>query len=182
MSEQAKKKEPGMAMLVIVLTVISVVMAALLGFTNQLTAPAIKANEAMETQLAMEQVLPAESYEPVSYAGSDARVTAINAAGEEGFVVAVTPNTGFSGDIKMMVGVGMDGSVTGIAVLTHAETPGLGANATDSAWQEQFKGTSGEVKVGKDGGEITAITGSTITSRAICDGVNAALAAVAELA
>lgn len=180
MSTKAKK-EPGMLMLVAVLAIISLVMAALLGMVNKVTEPAIKANEEKKTQSAMERVLPADAYTPVEYEGSDIRINAINQAGTEGYVVLVTPTSGFSGAIKMMAGISNDGTVTGIAIITHAETSGLGANATDPTWQAQFAGQSGEVKVSKDGGSIQSITGSTITSRAVCDGVNAALTAVAEL-
>lgn len=84
----------------------------------------------------------------------------------------------------MMVGVGSDGSVLGISIIKQAETAGLGAVCADktSAGEEfrgQFAGNSGSVSVTKDGGSIDAITGATITSRAVCSGVNAALACVA---
>jgi len=79
----------------------------------------------------------------------------------------------------MMVGIA-DGQVQGISVISHTETPGLGAvaaakNAKGEAFRGQFVGASGVLAVNKDGGEIDAITSATITSRAIVSGVNAAL-------
>ena len=96
--------------------------------------------------------------------------------GENGYAVEVTPG-GFDNTITMMVGIDF---------ISHTETAGLGAvaDADTSAGQilrAQFVGTSGSVAVTKDGGSMDAITGATITSRAICDGVNAALACVANL-
>lgn len=182
MSAKETKKEPGMLTLVLVLTIISLVMAALLGMVNKVTLPAIEANELKKTVSAMEQVLPASNYEELKdFKSSDVIVKTVSKADDKGYVILVAPTSGFSGEIKMMVGVTTDGVVTGIAIISHAETSGLGANATDPTWQAQFKEQSGEVKVTKDGGVIESITGSTITSRAVCDGVNAALGAVAEL-
>ena len=86
----------------------------------------------------------------------------------------------------MMVGIDNEGKVLGISVVNHTETAGLGAVADADtpkgiAFREQFIGASGSVSVSKDGGAIEAITGATITSRAICVGVNAALDCVAGL-
>ena len=86
----------------------------------------------------------------------------------------------------MMVGVDKAGSVLGISIISHTETAGLGAVAAagtpaGEAFRGQFVGTSGSVSVTKDGGQMDAITGATITSRAICVGVNAALEVVAKM-
>ena len=81
-----------------------------------------------------------------------------------------------------MVGVNADGTVSGVEVLDSGETSGLGAKAKDDPeWRKQFVGKSGSVAVDKDGGEIAAITGATITSRGVSMGVTSALAAAAEL-
>ena len=86
----------------------------------------------------------------------------------------------------MMVGVDNDGKVLGISIISHTETAGLGAVAAATtsageAFRGQFVGQSGSVAVSKDGGAMDAITGATITSRAICVGVNAALACAGDL-
>ena len=80
-----------------------------------------------------------------------------------------------------MVGVDNDGNVSGISIISHTETAGLGAVAAASTpagenFRGQFVGASGSVAVSKDGGQMDAITGATITSRAVCAGVSAALA------
>ena len=105
--------------------------------------------------------------------------------GAKGYALEVTP-TGFDNTITMMVGVDFEGTVLGISIISHTESAGLGAvaaadNAAGNAFREQFIGQSGSVSVSKDGGSIDAITNATITSRAICDGVNAALACVRTL-
>lgn len=179
----SKNKEPGMGMLVAVLTSISLITALLLGLVNMVTAPQIKINTEKKTAEAMQAVLPAESYEDVTadYTGGDASILAISKAGEEGYVVQVKPATSFSGTLSVMVGVAGDGTCTGISIVETGETSGLGSNAGKPDWQAQFVGKSGTVSVSKDGGDIEALTGATITSRGVCESVTSALAAAASL-
>ena len=175
-----KKKEPGLAMLVVVLTAISLITALLLGAVNMITAPQIALNTEKKTAEAMQKVLPTEDgvYTPVEYTGEDSTVQAVYQAGDAGYVVQVKPATSFSGTFVVMVGVGSDGACTGISIV---ETSGLGSNAGKPDWQAQFVGQSGKVSVTKDGGEINALTGATITSRGVCESVTSALAAAASL-
>lgn len=96
-----------------------------------------------------------------------------------GYAIEVCP-TGFDGEISMMVGVDTEGNVLGISIISHTETAGLGAvaaadNAKGEAFRNQFIGMNGTLAVTKDGGTVDAISGATITSRAITEGVNAAL-------
>ncbi|MCD7947175.1 MAG: RnfABCDGE type electron transport complex subunit G [Oscillospiraceae bacterium] len=179
MTETKQKKEPGMARLVIVLFLVAAIVAALLGVVNLFTAPVIALNQQRTKEEAMEAVLPADSYEQVDYTGADTTVMELYRAGDAGWVVQVAP-TGFSGAITMMVGVNSDETISGVSITEHAETSGLGANATKPAFRDQFVGKSGTQAVTKDGGEIQALTGATITSRAVASGVNSALGAVAE--
>ncbi|MFO7852863.1 MAG: RnfABCDGE type electron transport complex subunit G [Bacteroidota bacterium] len=93
-----------------------------------------------------------------------------------GTAVETFTNQGFSGKIKLMVGFLPDGTINGIAVLDHEETPGLGdkIERDKSDWSVQFQGKNPEtfeLSVVKDGGDVDAITASTITSRAFCDAV-----------
>ena len=127
----------------------------------------------------MEAVLPADAYEEVEYTGGDPLVTAVYKAGDAGYVVQVAPS-GFGGVLDVMVGVNTDGTCSGVSIISHSETSGLGANATKEDFRSQFVGKS-NVAVTKDGGDIAALTGATITSRAVCSGVNAAIAAVGTL-
>jgi len=75
-----------------------------------------------------------------------------------------------------MVGFDMNKTVTGVSVLSHSETPGLGANAANSGFLGQFIGTAdaGNLAVAKDGGSVDAVTAATISSRAVTNAVNSA--------
>ena len=164
------------------LAITSVVAVALAG-VNMITAPAIAELNAKNTQAAIETVLPGGGEEVTDFPAVDL-VSKVNAS-ETGYAVQVTPS-GFDNTITMMVGVDKAGNVLGIDVISHTETAGLGAVADAGtpagiAFREQFIGASGSVSVTKDGGQMDAITGATITSRAICVGVNAALECVAQM-
>ena len=164
------------------LAITSVVAVALAG-VNMITAPAIAELNAKNTQAAIETVLPGGGEEVTDFPAVDL-VSKVYAS-ETGYAVQVTPS-GFDNTITMMVGVDKAGNVLGIDVISHTETAGLGAVADAGtpagiAFREQFIGASGSVSVTKDGGQMDAITGATITSRAICVGVNAALDCVAQM-
>ena len=87
---------------------------------------------------------------------------------------------GFSGDVGLMVAFDLESdTIVGGGVTTHSETPGFGSKAKeDPSFVAQFEGwdTGKEAKVKKDGGDIDAISGATITSRAVCVGINEASA------
>jgi len=96
-----------------------------------------------------------------------------------GTAVETFTKNGFSGTIKIMVGLLPDGTINDVAVLKHSETPGLGdkMDKKKSEWSSQFKGKNPDVynlSVKKDGGDVDAITASTISSRAFCDAVSRA--------
>ena len=165
----------------ILLIITSLVAAALAG-VNSITAPAIAKLTAEKTQEAIQAVLPGGG-EEIEFAPAD--LVSKVYKGENGYAIEVTPG-GFDNTITMMVGVDFEGKVLGIDIIKHTETAGLGAvaDAETPAGQNfrgQFVGASGSVAVTKDGGNLDSITGATITSRAICDGVNAALACAATL-
>lgn len=182
MSEEVKKNDAGMARLAITLGAICAICALLLGMVNMFTEGVIADNQMREKMAAMQQVLPADDYDPATYTGADATILSAYKASNGGSVIEVDCNGGsFSGTLSIMVGIDADGTVTGVSILTTAETSGLGAKAGDPEFKDQFIGKSGSVAVDKDGGEISAISGATITSRAVCVGVSAALAAAAEL-
>ena len=161
------------------LFLITAIVALALAGVNSITAPAIAQLNAEKTQAAIEAVLPG-GYETMveNYADETGLVSKVY-QGANGYALEVLPG-GFDNTITMMVGVDFEGKVLGISIVKHTETAGLGAvaAATTSAgetFRGQFVGTSGSVAVTKDGGELDAITGATITSRAVCAGVNAAL-------
>ena len=167
------------------LLVICMVVALALAGVNAVTAPIIEELNAQKTQEAIEAVLPG-GFDTVieDYADATGIVSKVY-QGANGYALEVGPG-GFDNTITMMVGVDNEGKVLGISIVSHTETAGLGAVAAANtsageAFRGQFVGTSGSVSVTKDGGALDAITGATITSRAICVGVNAALDCVAGL-
>jgi len=91
------------------------------------------------------------------------------------YVYPVTVNTGYAGGIDLLVGVLQDGSVSGVRVIKHKETPGLGdyIDVKKSPWIHQFEGKTLQTrwKVKKDGGDIDAMAGATITARAVTEAV-----------
>ena len=167
------------------LLAITMIVALCLAGVNAVTAPVIEELNAAKTQEAIAKVLPGGfDTEVTDFADATGLVSKVY-QGEAGYAIEVGPG-GFDNTITMMVGVDNEGKVLGISIVSHTETAGLGAVAADStpkgiAFREQFAGASGSVAVSKDGGTMDAITGATITSRAICVGVNAALDCVAGL-
>ena len=114
----------------------------------------------------------------------DPRAVSIGAGYREtelmGYYVEVQ-TSGFGGMITMVVGVDLNGEVTGVAVLDHKETASTGARALEGAFLNQFIGRSGTLRITGNGNTIQAVSGATMTSRAITSGVNRALAVVADL-
>ena len=167
--------------LTVTLLLICAAVAAVLAGVNAITKDKIAAIQEQKTQDAIAVVLPGVSnVEELPLGGDAGIVTAVYAA-EEGYAVQVAPN-GFDGAITMMVGVS-EGQVTGISVISHTETPGLGAvaaanNAKGEAFRGQFAGQSGTLAVGD---QIDGMSGATITSKAVVTGVNAALEYVEKL-
>ena len=167
------------------LLLITAVVAAALAGVNAVTAPVIAELNAAATQEAISAVLPGGfDSEVADYADATGLVSKVY-QGANGYAVEVGPG-GFDNTITMMVGIDNEGKVLGISIVSHTETKGLGEVAASTtpkgvAFREQFVGVSGEVSVTKDGGTMDAITGATITSRAICVGVNAALECVANM-
>ena len=169
------------------LTVVCLVCATVLGVTYAVTCEPIAAAAAAEAQASIAKVLPA--------GGEISEEIASDAEGVDGYFVqsdaegavtayAVKSTTGgFGGPLTLMVGVLPDGTVFNTSVLSHSETPGLGAKCSEekSAFREQWKGFAGAFAVRKDGGDVDAITASTITSRAYTKAVAQAVALVQTL-
>ena len=171
--------------LALTLFIIAAVVAAALAGVNSITKPVIDQLNAEKTQNAIEAVLPGGFDEELANFDNQGGLVSKVYKGANGYALEVLPS-GFDNTITMMVGVDTEGKVLGISIVSHTETAGLGAVAAaqtsaGEAFRGQFVGQSGSVGVTKDGGTMDAITGATITSRAICVGVNAALDAVAGL-
>ena len=162
---------------------ICAVVALLLGVVNAVTEPIITQMQAGKTAAAMSMVLKAEDYEKIdaSFDNVVAVYEAISGGKQLGYVVEVTTN-GFGGVINMVVGVDMNGAVTGVSVTKNAETKNIGTKVVgDQSVLDRFIGKSGTLTVNTGANRFDGISGATVTSKAVTAGVNTALAAVAAL-
>lgn len=186
------KVESNFKNMTITLLVITLVASASLGLVFESTKdPIAKAKMAKENS-AIEAVVPEFNnipYEEKFTIEVDGGELIFYPAKKDGALVGTAVKTfsknGFSGLIELMVGFLPDGSINKIAVVAHKETPGLGdkIEPKKSNFSVQFEGKNPEsfkLKVIKDGGDVDAITASTITSRAYCDAVERALKALKE--
>lgn len=173
--------------------------AALIALTFERTESRISAAEKKAAQKALFEIVPRERHDndmlanTITLSASQAAALGvpstaeIHVAKKNGepvalIVPAVAPD-GYSGDIKMIVGVNADGSVAGVRVLSHKETPGLGdkVDLNKSSWVLNFDGKSlqnpqpSNWRVKKDGGEFDQFTGATITPRAVVNQVHTVL-------
>ncbi len=172
------KKESTFKNMILTLLVITIVAGFSLGFVNDLTKGP-KAKAKLERKInALKLVLPKFDNNPVAekkliksdkVKDSIEIYTAILNNEYVGTAIAGSSDKGFSGLIKIMVGFNPNGQIKNIEVLEQKETPGLGTKMKDEKFIKQFRGkdpASFNLKVTKDGGDVDAITGATITSRA----------------
>ena len=165
-----------MKMKSILTPVIAIVAAALIlfGFGNAFAGKAAVNAEA-ELQEMFRTILPGStSFAWEDYEGEDEAIQAVY-KGDNGYVIQ-SAAYGYAGNITLLVGVSNEGAVTGLVVRDLSETYGLGAEAlTDTEFLSQYLGTSGEAEVGDN---IDAITGATVSSKALTRAVNSAVAFV----
>lgn len=186
------KKESTFISMVATLFMVTLVAAGLLGSVFALTKEPIRLAELKKKNEAIQVVVPGFDNEPSQeveriFMDGDSLYLYTARKGEEilGTAVETFTNMGFSGEFKLMVGFAPDGSIIDIAVIKHAETPGLGDKMEKgkSDFSVQFMGKHPEnfnLAVRKDRGDVDAITASTITSRAYCDAVTRAYGAFME--
>lgn len=166
---------------------ICAVAALLLGITNQVTAPVIADRNIQSNNESRQIVLPdANEFIQISdskYKNIDGIISEVyegkNGSETIGYTIKVLPK-GYGGPIELIVGILKDGTVSGINIGSMSETPGLGAKASDSSFKDQFKGKQTTELILIKGNpseenEVSAISGATITSSAITDGVNIAI-------
>ena len=183
------------------LTAISLVVAALLGFVDQLTAPNIAATNKANTEKALAQVVTSEdaAFEPIeitddavaaasAQSGKLTEAYAVKINGEDaGYAFKIVAG-GSQGDIEMIVGVDTDLAVTGVSIVKNSETSGIGSKVMTNQPAssgvnvlDQFVGKSGAgslvVKT-----NIDAVSGATVSTKGVTKGVNAALAAAEAMA
>ncbi len=178
------KRESTFVNMLVTLVLVTGIAAAALGYVYDLTKGPIEVAKLKAQTEAITQVLPAfddlgQSYKVLSEAGGDSiELFPAYKSGElVGTAVKTYTRTGFSGYISIMAGIDKDGNFSGYSVLEHAETPGLGSKM--DTWFKNSEKPNQDVigknpettdfHVSKDGGQIDAITASTISSRAFLD-------------
>ena len=169
--------------MVVALLVITAVSGGVLGLVYGLTKDTIAQVEIKKNQKAIQEVLPLEGEieykeQTINFESTDFPCNlAYDKQTKEFKGIAIkTSEGGFGGKIEIMVGILADGTITGTSVLSHSETPGLGANMTGKFKDQFVKKNPAEFKlaVTKDGGNVDAITAATITSRAFTKAVDKA--------
>ncbi len=170
----------------VALLLICLVSTALLAFTNSITAEKIALNAIETEQNSRALVLPgvASCDEVVTHDSGVTYCLAKDNIGNDIGYVFTSSAKGYGGSVIIMVGMDMEGKITGMEILSHSETPGLGANAVKPDFKSRFLGKSGELTVSKtdnSGQNIQAITAATITSKAVTSAVNSAVAVYEEI-
>ena len=179
--------------MVLVLTLVAVIMGGILAFVNHLTEGPINAQkekalaDGIKTVMVCEDLTVANTVEVKQNDEKGKEITFTvyevkDAQGQDLGAAVESTTGGFGGDLKVLVGFDPEGTILGYTLLEHAETPGLGAKA-DKWFQKGEKGDiigknpQEPLTVSKDGGQVDAITASTITSRAFLLAVNNAYTA-----
>lgn len=177
----------------LILTLITVIAGFLLGAVYEITKdPIAQAQEKTKKEawqavfsdvklddFKAEDVDQKAANKAVKDMGTNATVDEVCTAGDEGYVITTTDKDGFGGNIQITVGIKKDGTINGVSILSISETAGLGMKATEPSFYNQYvnKQTDKFVvsKDGGDGEQIDALSGATITSRAVTGAVNTAL-------
>ncbi len=184
----------------LILFIVCAVITGALAYVNGVTEPIIDENNKKAEQESLAKAIPgaesfsdpksAEQLKAEGFSVSDRIVKVYEAqkgGASFGYVVEVSTK-GYGGAIKMFVGVDKAQSVTGVLLASHNETPGLGSKASDPSFSDQYLGAIPEkeffvVKSSpKADHEIQAISGATVTSRAVTQGVSDAIALIRSMA
>lgn len=168
----------------LIMFLVCVIVTGLLAGTNHLTAEKITQNDLQQEENMRSEVLKMATHFKAVDMDSDGETDYYEGYNGEDVVgyVMITSAKGYGGDISVMTGILFDGKINKIAILSHSETPGLGANADTEDFTSRFKqsiANGSMLEVVKDGnaadGQIDAITGATITSKAVTAAVNDAI-------
>ena len=191
-----KKLESSLLNMVLVLTGVAVIMGGILAYVNHLTEGPIAQQkektlaDGIKAVMVCDDIVVAKTDEVIQ---NDAKGKELvfkiyqvkDAQGKDLGAAVESTTMGFGGDLKVLVGFNPEGTIMGYTLLEHAETPGLGAKA-DKWFQKDQKGDIigkspvEPLTVSKDGGQVDAITASTITSRAFLRCINAAYKTLSE--
>ena len=167
-----------------ILFVICAVASLMLSLTNNITAPVREQRNIQANNESRQEVLQvAEEFSEVKDVKGDLieEVYQGTKGGEVvGYTIKTTPK-GYGGKVEVMVGISNDGKISGVKIGNHSETPGLGSKSADPSFKDQYNGKSTKTPLNVVKGnasnenDIVAISGATITSKAVTAGVNAAM-------
>lgn len=162
------------------LLVIASIVALLLALTNSITVDKIAEQNMITQNKSCEIVLPiASTFTETDYDGTTYYVGKDDSGNIVGYSI-ITSEKGYGGQVEVMTGITTDNTISGVVILSQDETPGLGANAEKEEFRDQYKADvpEGGFTVSKSSagdGEIQAMTGATITSKAVTSAVNDAI-------
>ena len=181
-----KAKNDSIFNLTLRLVIITVCAGLILGLVYGITKGPIEQQEIKKATEARQMVLPdATDFKQIALDGIDydrekySDIQEVYEGTANGQAVGYTfsiVTTGYKPGLSLTIGISLDGKMTGVTIVSHDETPGLGANATKPDFLDQFIGTDGPLTVGKTPSgaenEIQALTGATITSKGVTNAVN----------
>lgn len=169
----------------LILFAITAVAGLLLSVVNSLTKEPIAAQEIIQRNNAFQAVLPDATFEELKvdigeeYDKIQGIFVAKDSAGNSAGYAFILANKGYGGTITLVAGINKEGKISGMDVVSHSETPGLGAVADTDKFKERLKGKAAEtlsvVKGNNEGQNVDALSGATITSVAVVDAINQAI-------
>lgn len=173
--------------LTVVLLLVCAIVAGVLGVVDSVTRDRIAEQQRLKTEAAYAAVLASDGYEELEFdRAAFPTVSSVNKCSNGAGYVVTSTFSGAQGRITMAVGVDNDYKCTGISIISHSETSGLGANAASTSeigvnFRAQFVGEGGDIALAKAGGNIDALTGATITSKAVTNATANSIALVQSL-
>lgn len=167
---------------------ITIIAGLLLGLTYEVTKEPIKVQQELKKSTALQAVVTdadtfnsMENMAAEDMPGVEGVYEAVSGSDVVGYAFEMTATEGYGGDISMMVGISTDGTILGIDIVKHAETPGLGAKADEAEFKSEFEGEAAvdltvvKVTPSDNEGEISSISGATITSQSVTNAVEVAI-------
>jgi electron transport complex protein RnfG len=152
---------------IISVTVVVFIAVALLGLTDNLVRDKIEWQKEQKIQRMLLEIFP-----DMTEHSLEADIYRIYSNGAEIGSAFLALGKGYGGFIDILVGLENETTIKGVTIVSHLESPGLGARITESAFREQFIGVNiADVALRQEGGEIDAITGATISSKAVVEAI-----------
>ncbi len=190
MNKEAAEQKPNSEVLLIIkntfiLFAITAIAGLLLSVAHSMTEAPIAAQAIIQRDNALNAVLPDATFEELTVADAEkySKILQVFAGKDssgniKGYAFMLT-NKGYGGAVTLVAGIGADDKISGIDIISHSETPGLGANADRDFFKDEFKDKAAEQlavsKSNNDGQNIEALSGATITSTAVVGAVNEAV-------